>query len=656
MANNKNTLVHRIAMEGADALEKELKSIGEEGEKAWAKIKAGAESVSAAGKGLNKFFLTVRQDLKSIADGAKDVSKGFDTIAREAQKFSRNIILVGAAVAGAAAAIFGLSKASADLVDQQFDAAKALGLTLQEYGRLRFAFEQSGASAEQFGTTMNRLNVRINEAAQGTGLGAELFRRYGIRVKDASGNVRSAEAIFADLSEVFKKLPEGAERSALAIQLFGRSGAAAVQVLSIGKEALTAFGAEAERLGLVLTDVEVQIGTKFNDAFDRTTRVVDALRLRLGLLFAPAFTDAMLRFSDFLADNQAKFLAIGQTLADKVLPYIQDFFAILAGDDAAVVNKGLLTLRDTVLGIGEALGNVAAVVGTVFDIIADAVQPVADLINTLFGTQLTGATLLLTVAVSSLLGVFRLFGATVKGVQLIFAGLSKIFGTTVGLIVNVGARILLLRSLLSNLFQDVMLTLSEWTANVAAMFQGLADNVVGFFTGMGEAITGIFSGIMSFLQNIINTAKEAIAAVARAFGGGGGESDGKSNKDARKFARGGMIRGPGTGTSDSIIARVSAGEYIVRAKAVRRLGLRTLNAINAGRLPGFAAGGLVARSVPSFAPASAGGDSNSKKAFDLVIGGEVFEGLLAPESVATKLHEFGIKRNTRRAGKAPGWR
>jgi hypothetical protein len=55
-----------------------------------------------------------------------------------------------------------------------------------------------------------------------------------------------------------------------------------------------------------------------------------------------------------------------------------------------------------------------------------------------------------------------------------------------------------------------------------------------------------------------------------------------------KKASGGSISGPGSGTSDSILARVSRGEYIVKASSAQKnLGL--LNAINSG-LPGFADG------------------------------------------------------------------
>lgn len=58
-------------------------------------------------------------------------------------------------------------------------------------------------------------------------------------------------------------------------------------------------------------------------------------------------------------------------------------------------------------------------------------------------------------------------------------------------------------------------------------------------------------------------------------------------------AGGGPIRGAGSGTSDSILARVSNGEYVVRAAAVERYGSGFMSAINSMSLPRFAAGGAV---------------------------------------------------------------
>lgn len=66
------------------------------------------------------------------------------------------------------------------------------------------------------------------------------------------------------------------------------------------------------------------------------------------------------------------------------------------------------------------------------------------------------------------------------------------------------------------------------------------------------------------------------------------------------FADGGLISGPGTGTSDSIPARLSNGEYVMKASTVRKYGSDFFDMLNyggpvSGRLPkfAFADGGLV---------------------------------------------------------------
>ncbi len=74
----------------------------------------------------------------------------------------------------------------------------------------------------------------------------------------------------------------------------------------------------------------------------------------------------------------------------------------------------------------------------------------------------------------------------------------------------------------------------------------------------------------------------------------------KENGQAVKagYATGGLISGPGTGTSDSIIARLSNGEYVMRADAVRMFGTGLLDQMNAGQLPAFAMGGGIGETGP----------------------------------------------------------
>lgn len=96
------------------------------------------------------------------------------------------------------------------------------------------------------------------------------------------------------------------------------------------------------------------------------------------------------------------------------------------------------------------------------------------------------------------------------------------------------------------------------------------------------------------------------------------------------FATGGFIQGPGSGTSDSILARLSNGEFVMRAAAVRHYGPELLQQLNAQRVPKFASGGdFIGNSLvpgaPSMSPAlsaAANRDEKSLGTVNLTIDGQ----------------------------------
>ena len=111
--------------------------------------------------------------------------------------------------------------------------------------------------------------------------------------------------------------------------------------------------------------------------------------------------------------------------------------------------------------------------------------------------------------------------------------------------------------------------------------------------------TGIYLTFLAFgLGNPHAAAQAATKAVFGVDVGRGGSTGGISTGSISVgsyagHATGGYISGPGTGTSDSIPAMLSNGEYVLRSSAVDRIGVGTLNAMNAGAVPHFAEGGSV---------------------------------------------------------------
>jgi hypothetical protein len=117
------------------------------------------------------------------------------------------------------------------------------------------------------------------------------------------------------------------------------------------------------------------------------------------------------------------------------------------------------------------------------------------------------------------------------------------------------------------------------------------------------------------------------------------------------YAGGGSVRGPGTGTSDSILARLSHGEFVMKDAAVRNYGVEFMDAINNLRLPGFAAGGP----VHATATAAAGGNIRSGSTFTLQIEGHEFKNLRAPADTADRMKTYAITRQTAQTGVKPSW-
>ncbi len=152
----------------------------------------------------------------------------------------------------------------------------------------------------------------------------------------------------------------------------------------------------------------------------------------------------------------------------------------------------------------------------------------------------------------------------------------------------------------------------QQAANAATNIRDGFENALGDvlarlgsdINSVGEAFAALAQSVVQSIQRIVSEllAAQIVQGIGSLFGSGFKGSDIPFNVGSG-FASGGYVRGPGTSTSDSIPARLSAGEYVVRAAAVRRVGVEALEAINGLRTPmgrprpggvaRFADGGLV---------------------------------------------------------------
>lgn len=110
------------------------------------------------------------------------------------------------------------------------------------------------------------------------------------------------------------------------------------------------------------------------------------------------------------------------------------------------------------------------------------------------------------------------------------------------------------------------------------------------------------------------------------------------------YATGGRVRGPGTGTSDSIMARLSNGEFVMRAAAVRAYGPALLEKMNGLRIPKFADGGLVGAAMS--APVGQSGRDLGR--VDLNVNGETISLFAGQETFTDLVQRQKWKRGSTR--------
>ena len=132
--------------------------------------------------------------------------------------------------------------------------------------------------------------------------------------------------------------------------------------------------------------------------------------------------------------------------------------------------------------------------------------------------------------------------------------------------------------------------------------EGLQTSIVGLAKGtmtLRDAVLNLANTIINAMINI--AAQQLAMQAASATSGWWGAIAGAFSSGTVAAATGGYIRGPGTSTSDSIPARLSNGEFVVKADSVAHYGVGFMHAINRRQLRSFSQGGPVSvPPVPSY--------------------------------------------------------
>ncbi|SDW78366.1 hypothetical protein [Roseicitreum antarcticum] len=294
--------------------------------------------------------------------GALRVNLGLDSAqfvrgARQAQttaqRMSRQFAVAGAAVSAVGTGIAIAVRGQLGAFDDLAKTSQRIGVPVEALSQLRHAADLSGASIQGMERGLRNVSREMVN-------NAEKYTDLGVAVRDVDGNMRPVLDVFEDAAQVISQMEDGADKTALAMQLFGeRAGPELIPMLNQGRDGIRAMREEADRLGLTVSTDAAQAAERFNDNLTRlggqmqgVVRIVTAELAPVLERISNVVVRAAERFQGMSAPMR-RFIAIGAGLTVVLGP-------VLLGLSAIVAMLGVI-----ISPIGLAIFAIAAMAGAV---------------------------------------------------------------------------------------------------------------------------------------------------------------------------------------------------------------------------------------------------------------------------------------------------
>jgi hypothetical protein len=287
--------------------------------------------------------------LVKVGADVKDLDKGLGTAQARLATFAK--VGVGSAAA-VGTAMIALTKASLNNIDALAKQARSLGLTTAAFQRMSLVAGEAGVEAGKLSSMLGLMQRNIVELQNGTQAQIDTFGRLGVSLSELQG--LSPDEQFERIAKSLSGIADPAEKTALAMEVFGRSGRDAINMLDGYSAAAANAEAFQRRFGItVAQDVSNNV-ERANDAVGRLGMVMQGLGNTMAGQAAPAIeatANALINFMGAVFGAKVELEQFFQTAAEAEAILGKDVYNALKDNAAAIVEN-----RDTLQELARIYG------------------------------------------------------------------------------------------------------------------------------------------------------------------------------------------------------------------------------------------------------------------------------------------------------------
>lgn len=282
-------------------------------------------------------------------------TKVLTRIEKKLQAWGRSLLQAGAAISAAAGGVLGtltaMAQVGANIGGALNDMASRTGVSADVLSSLGYAAEQSGLSLEDLAGGLRNMARFSMQLARGSQQAGDILKLLKI---DAQAFLAATPPQKLEMvADALRQIADPSLRSALAMQILGRSADQLMPLLAEGSVGMRRLQQRAHDLGLVLSDEQAQTLDELDDAWNDVRKTWQSISVSVALALGEALTsiwqslaNLLATISQFVRDNGA--LVFGLAAAA----------AAAAGTGAALTALGGLALAGAVAvkGLGIVIG------------------------------------------------------------------------------------------------------------------------------------------------------------------------------------------------------------------------------------------------------------------------------------------------------------
>lgn len=467
--NDRRTQSWQIQLNNAQAalngMERELNSNN-------AALANADKGFDEAGEEAKNFSGAVKKAAGTSENADGKLGKLGDTAKRIGAALGAAVAAVGTACIAAGKKLWDMANDVGSAGDQIDKTSQKIGISAGSYQKWGYVFERCGADVDNLQSGMKKLSTVITGAANGSDSAAEKLSAVGLSIEDLNG--KSQDEQLSMVITALQGMESGAERTAAANDLLGKSATDMAAVLNITAEETERLKQEAEDYGMVMSNEAVAASAAFEDSLTRLSHTAGGLKNRMVGELLPGIT----QITDGLAD-------------------------LLAGNDNAAdeLKNGVSSIIDAIKTlIPQAAKLVSSIAGAVLESAPDIIKALADGLLSAISELTPTLAKIVTEIISALVGLLP---------QIVSAGadilLSLIKGIAVTIPQLIPQIVTVIVEIVKTLIDNLPLILDAALQLIMGLAQGLLDSLPVLIEALPIIIAGIVEFLVGSIPQIIET-------------------------------------------------------------------------------------------------------------------------------------------------------